>query len=243
MVRLISAAVLALGLSSQALAVDKAYFEIKKVTVRDVTAQFAQNYGSKAGGLNADCNGAQGSLNIAEEGKKLADGNPLGTIEIFVDQIINIGKKIWAIVDAGRPVVNVKIDVAHALPKGLSCWSDLSGWGMPQTKVYNVTYENGLGMTILDYSYRVMFTAGGSADGVGQYITNATFQPAEIYVAWGFNFGAEAQIPSVYNMGTKASPVAAMQMDMKWFFKSPLAHNEMTETFFVSGKNELVHME
>ncbi|MNJ98417.1 hypothetical protein D3C87_161830 [compost metagenome] len=242
MIRLVSALVLALGVSSQALAVDKAYFEIKKVTVRDVTAQYAQNYGAKTGGLNADCNSAQGQANVVD-GKPLVDGNPLGVVEIFVDQIINIGKKIWAIVDAGRPVVNVKIDVAHALPKGLSCWSDLSGWQMPQSKVYNVNYENGLGMTILDYSYRVTFTAGGNADGVGQYITNATFQPAEIYVAWGFNFGAEAQVPSVFNMGSKTSPVAGMQMDMKWHFKSPLAHNEMTETFFVSGKNELVHME
>jgi len=244
MIRIVSALVLTLGFATQALAMDEQYFQISKVTVREVTEQFPQKItiAGKAH-MSEDCN-TPSALKIAGTPTKLDQAvSPLAVVEVFVDQIINIGKKIWAIVDAGRPVANIQLDVANALPRGVSCWSDLSGWQVPQSKVYNVQYENAFGMVVVDYSYRVTYTAGGSVDGVGKYLTNATFQPANVEVAWGFDFAANAQVPSVFNMATKQNPVAGMQMNMKWAVKSPLNHAESTETFFVSGKNELKHME
>lgn len=244
MIRSLVAMVLTLGMASSAFAVDKAYFQIKNVKVTDVTEQYAQLLGSKANGLNADCNSSEIPLAPKFTGDKtLGSVNPLEAIELVVDQIINIGKKIFNVINAGRPVVNIKIDTANALPKGLTCWSDLSGWSMPQSKVYNVQYENGLGMTIVDYSYRVTYTAGGSADGIGKYITNATFQPANVSVGWGFQLDATAVIPSVFNTGSRTSPVAGMQMNMEWKVTSPMAHEQSTESYFVSGENKLVELE
>lgn len=241
MFRLVSALVLALGVSSQALAVEDGYFQIKSVNVTEVTEQYPQELPQTnvmSTSFNQDCNNPFGS-------RPVLASNPLDaltTAEIYFDQIVNFGKKIWAIIELGRPVSNVNIDVASALPKGLACWTDLSGWNAPQSKVYRVSYENLFGMTVVDYTYRVTATTGGSKDGVGQYITNATFQPAEVYVAWGFKFNAEAQIPSVYNMGTKEAPIAGMQMNMKWSVDTVMAHAEQTDTYHVSGKNELVKL-
>ncbi|MBV2168319.1 MAG: hypothetical protein KUL82_06390 [Bdellovibrio sp.] len=243
MIRSLIAMALTLGMASSAFAIDKAYFEIKKVKVTDVTEQYAQSaLFAKKVGLLEDCN-SQMPLAPKFTGDKQGDVNPLNAIELVVDQIINIGKKIFNVINAGRPVVNIKIDTANALPKGLTCWSDLSGWNIPQSKVYNVQYENGFGMTVVDFSYRVTYTAGGSADGIGKYITNATFQPANVSVGWGFQFDATAVIPSVFNTGSKRDPVAGMQMNMEWKVTSPMAHEQSTESYFVSGENKLIQLQ
>lgn len=235
MIRSLLAMVLGLGMASSAFATDKAYYEIKNVKVTDVTEEYARAglLNVSPTGLNQDCDAADKKINIENP------TDPLKDIEVIVDQIINIGKKIFAIVEAGRPVVNLKIDNANALPKGLTCWSDLAGWNAPQSKVYNVRYQNGFGMNVVDFTYRVLYTAGGSFNGVGKYITNATFQPANVSVAWGFNFNANASIPSVFNTGSKNDPVAGMQMNMEWKVTNVISHEQGAESFYVNGENKM----
>lgn len=238
--------VLALGfvtLNSQASTADDKYYEISSPTVTDVTDQYPQVDVTTQPGLAEDCNSV---------GKKVyprtshdpadKDFNPTNEIEAIVDHVLNVGKKLWDVVLAGKPAVNVKLQTANALPEGLQCWVDLQGWKVPQTKVYRVTYKNGFGMDVVDYAFRVSFTAGGNAGGVGKYITNATMMTANLNVAWGFTFNATAEVPSVYNMGTVKNPVAAMQMVMKWSVDTPVKHIESSETFFMNGENQLIHL-
>ncbi|MGZ3769831.1 MAG: hypothetical protein ACXVCP_09395 [Bdellovibrio sp.] len=238
MIRTMLAMALTMGMSSAAFAVDKAYYEIKNVKVTDVTEKYAQAglLKTNPNGLNQDCNVEDKKINSE------SPTDPLKDIEVVVDQIINIGKKIFAIVEAGRPVVNLKFDNANALPKGLTCWSDLAGWNVPQSKVYNVQYENGFGMTVVDFTYRVLYTAGGNYNGVGKYITNATVQPANVSVGWGFNFDATATIPSVFNTGSKEEPVAGMQMNMEWKLTNVVTHEQGAESYYVSGENKMQKM-
>ncbi|MEN0058152.1 MAG: hypothetical protein AAGB31_04910 [Bdellovibrio sp.] len=246
MIRSIVALAMTLGMASTSMAVDKAYFEIKNVKVTDITEQYAQKmelFKKDTNTLNESCDSSNLPFVVRNSTQVSEAVNPLNAVELIVDQIINIGKKIFAVVNAGRPVVNVQLDTANALPRGLTCWSDLTGWNIPHSKVYNVQYENGLGMTVVDFSYRVSFTAGGSADGVGQYITNATFMPANVSVGWGFTFDATAAIPSVFNTGSKQNPVAGMQMNMEWKVTSPVAYEQGTESYFVSGQNKLIQLQ
>lgn len=239
----VSALVMGFAFCSSAFAVDKAYYEIKSMEVKEVTQQYAPYMDLFAQpGLADNCNTVERKNTVFGEGS-LSGIGPLDTVEIAVDQIINIGKKIWTIVDAGKPVVNLRFDTANALPKGVTCWTDLSGWSMPQSKVYRVTYKNGFGSSVVDFSYRVAFTAKGNIDGVGQYITNATFLPANVNVSWGFKLDAEAAVPSVFNQGTKANPLAGMQMDMKWTVTSPVVTSIQSQSYFVSGDNNLVQMQ
>ena len=57
---------------------------------------------------------AEIAAQVAATGKKLnnestlsSTGDDLTAVDVAVDQIINIGKKVWAIVAAGQPVMNV----------------------------------------------------------------------------------------------------------------------------------------
>lgn len=237
----ILATVLLASFALNAHAVDKNYFRLTKVTTTDVTEQYNQMMQPMSqAGLVENCDPAtKAVVGITSGEKDDKDLNPLGTIEVIVDQIINIGKKIWAIIDAGKPVVNVKSYTANALPRGLTCWTDLSNWNAPQSKVYRVQYKNGFGADVVDFTYRVMFTSGGSLNGQGKYITNATIQPAALDVSWGFRFNASAEVPSVFNQGTMQAPVAGMQMNMKWAVDTVLAHSEQADSFFINGMNLL----
>jgi len=230
----------AFAMNAQAADQDAKYFQLTKVTMTDVTEQFAGDKTQFAqAGLYENCNQAS-PYSMDTTGISL---DPLDQANVLLDKIVNLGKKVWALVETGRPVVNVTAYTANALPAGIQCWSDLTGWQVPQSKVYRVTYENAYGIDVVDFAYRVAFTAGGSFNGQGKYITNASISPADLKVAWGYNISANAEVPSVFNTGTKEQPVAGMQMLMKWNIKTVVSHLERADTFYVGGNNVMKHLE
>jgi hypothetical protein len=194
------------------------YYKIKNVTVNEVTEQVPVS-----------------TFQVASDCTTLSQVAPANDM-ISPEQIINIGKEIWKIIEAGKPVINTKFDTANALPVGAKCWTDLQGWGSPKYKTYNVQYKNGFDMTVVDFTYRVMYTPGGNINGVGRYITNAQIIPASLTVAWGFDFSVTANIPAVTNIGTSANPVAAMQMNLHWALDSTVTHLESTQSYFITGE-------
>lgn len=162
----------------------------------------------------------------------------LGQVELVLDKVINIGKKVWDVVAKGKPVVNIQTDVATALPAGAKCWLDLQGWARPQSKVWGISFKNLYGVEVVKLVYRVLYLPGGSVDGQGRYIGYATIQPVEVNVAWGYTFNAKVTIPTVFNMGSKASPIAGMNITMSWTIDTILKHTEQSQSFFVSGLGE-----
>lgn len=157
--------------------------------------------------------------------------NPL----IDLDTVINLGKKIWVIIDANKPVVDVHTDTANALPKGAQSWQDLANWQAPVSKLFHVTYRNLFRMKVVDFSYRVLYTYGGTANGKGQYLTNVTIVPAELNVAWGYYFSAQALVPNVTNAGSSEDPIAAAELMLRYTVKTTLKHSEVTSSFYVRG--------
>ena len=92
MIRSLIAFALTTGLATSALAMDKAYFQIKDVVVTEVTDQYPTMQPMAQAGLAEDCS-TQRPLKILRTGDQLMSANPLDVIELVVDQVINIGKK------------------------------------------------------------------------------------------------------------------------------------------------------
>ncbi len=160
----------------------------------------------------------------------------LSVADVVVDQIINIGKKIWTVVEAGKPNAQFKSDVATALPAGVLQWQSLQGWRTPVSKKWGISFENIYGVEVVKLVYRVIYLPGGSVDGVGSYIGYASVQPVEVNVAWGYTFNVQASVPSVYNMGTKNNPVAGMTLQVKWTVDTVLKHVEQSQAFAIDGR-------
>jgi hypothetical protein len=150
--------------------------------------------------------------------------------------IVNIGQKVWDIVQAGKPVVVVKgAPMAFALPRGLTCWNQLDSWQAPKVNSYEVSYKNGFGMEVVKFRFRLQYTYGGGKAGKGKYLANVTVMPAEISVMWGYTFNANVDVQQAVNLGTQDNPLAGLEMNMKWSVSTVLKESENSFHFFVQG--------
>ncbi|MBX3020851.1 MAG: hypothetical protein KF799_04180 [Bdellovibrionales bacterium] len=151
------------------------------------------------------------------------------------DQIVAVGTKVWQIAEANKPVVNVKTPVISALPRGLSCWSDLEQWKAPKVQTYETVYKNGFGMEVVKFRFRLHYTYGGGSKGKGQYLANVTVMPAELNVSWGFNFNAVVEVGQAVNLGTSEDPIAGLELNMKWQVKTIVKDINSSYHYFVQG--------
>jgi hypothetical protein len=214
------------------------YFQLKEPVIKEIKEAQETEMKISSNRSFDDCD-KRGTL-------MAADLNPIEAIDmadVIVDKIINLGKKVWAVVELGRPVANLKTDTANALPQGVFCWTDLHGWSPTQSKTYQITYENWYGNKVVDFAFRVLYTTGGQVNGQGQYITNATIIPALVDVMWGYTFDAESEVPTVFNSGTAEHPVAGMHMNMKWSVKTVIKTDIRTESFYVGGDGSFKHLD
>jgi hypothetical protein len=164
-------------------------------------------------------------------------GGGIGDAIPVLDQIINLGQKIWKIIADNQPVVDVKTQYATALPKGLNGWSDLAGWHPPVGTIYELTAKNAYGMQMIHLRYQVLRTYGGSYNGKGKYLTAVTVEPLLVEVGWGYHFSLDASVPdtSVVNVGTAADPVAGMMATLNWHISTVIKSSQGQGEYFLQG--------
>lgn len=163
-------------------------------------------------------------------------------IGVIIDVIIQLGEKIWPIVEKNRPVVNVVTEASSAVPQGIKNWQTLSGWKNPKSKVFRVTYANLMGINVVDYSFRILYTYGGSYKGHGMYLSQVKVIPADLSVAWGYTFNSDARVVNTVNVGQKGHPIAGMEVQAAWSVDTVLKHNRMSTSYFVRGDGELLNL-
>lgn len=229
---------------------DSKYFQVAKVHMRELPTPATEGtrrlffQGSPAIGsslcrpenrfqlLSPDTNDGQ-ILNPVDAATGVAE---LESADKGLDVIINMGKKVWNIVEAAKPKVDLQSDVATALPALVGgCWMDLQGWQAPVVTTREISIENLYGMEVVRFVYRVVMLSGGSYNGVGRYIGYATMQPVELKVAWGYTFNATATVPAVFNISSKEKPVAAMNMLVDWTVSTVLKHQRQTQSYYLTG--------
>ncbi|MDD5304739.1 MAG: hypothetical protein PHS14_16715 [Elusimicrobia bacterium] len=156
---------------------------------------------------------------------------------VILDQIINIGQKIWKIVVDNRPVVDVKTQYATALPEGAKGWASMGGWQRPKGTIYQLTAKNAYGVQVINLRYQVLRTAGGSYKGTGKYLTAVTVEPLLVEVAWAYHFSMDASVPdtSIVNVGTSENPVAAMTAQLGWHISTPIKDSQGKGLYYMQG--------
>ena len=155
--------------------------------------------------------------------------------EVIVDRIINIGTKIWNVVEAGRPVANYQNNRATALPQGARTWDQLENWQRPRSRVVGITYKNLYGIEVAKMVYRIVLLAGGSVEGKGRYIGYASVEPLEVNTAFMYTMNASANADSVFNLGTRQNPVGGMILNINWTVSTVLMQRTGTATFTLDG--------
>ena len=154
----------------------------------------------------------------------------------LLDNIVNLAKKIWDIVDDSKPVSNVYTTYATALPYGMSA-SQLSGWSSPRGYRYGFYVNNLYGITCVKVIYRVSFQYGGSYNGTGKYLTGVTVVPEVVDTLIGYSFYMSASVPdsSIVNIGTQANPIAALRLVLQWRISTILKDSQSTAVYYITG--------
>ena len=154
---------------------------------------------------------------------------------ILLDNIINLGKKIWTLVEANHAVVSIATDRANALPQGISTWEHMQEWKTPSSRLFRVTYKNFFGMNVVDFTFRLIYTYGGSVNGKGLYLTQIGVIPADLLVRSGYTFNVHAFVPNITNAGTSESPMAAAEILVNWSLDNYAKHIEGSQSYYVRG--------
>ena len=151
--------------------------------------------------------------------------------------IINIGKEAWRIIEANRPVVDIKQSYATALPGGTTHWNQLTGWGVPVGDVYELEAGNFWGWTVIKVRFQVLRASGGNWRGIGRYLTTVTTEPQLVDVFWGYRFSMEGVVPkeTVLNAGNAQEPMGALTHALRWRIGTAIKEMRGSHVFYMQG--------
>jgi len=167
-------------------------------------------------------------------------------IVMIVDSIIAIGKKVWPIIEAGKPVVNINMGQGiSVIPfKGKdevdAVFFEMERWSAPKAKSYTVSYKNGFGSSVISFTYTVMFQYGGSYEGKGQYLAGINVVAQDVQVSWGFDFDAKSELIQISNHGTKEDRLAGATFKIKYTAQSFMRTIKNEDSFHVMGNGQLI---
>lgn len=148
----------------------------------------------------------------------------------------------WDIVLEGKPVVNVEVKNANALPVMADYnWSRLTGWRPERVVKWPLRIKNLWGQTPVRMETAVKLLYGGSIQGRGMYIASARVVPSGVEVWNGYDLDVSVKVPSVINVsGRDDDPIAQITLEILYKIRSRLGKltvkkSEWTEVFKVQG--------
>lgn len=172
---------------------------------------------------------------------------PLDEISIILDGLLAIGKKVWPIIQAGKPVIDAKlapaVSIIPHMPEGTDLLLTMGNWSMPKAQSIRVSYKNGFGAEVIGFKYTVLFQYAGNYKGIGSYVTNLKIVASEISVAWGFEFDASSELLGISNVGSTEFPVASGMISVNYSAKSIISEMRHANTIYVDGNGNIKLMD
>lgn len=168
--------------------------------------------------------------------------NAAGVI-MMTRELIALGKEIYKIIEAGKPVVTINTEPVEILPRdedgNTISAMELSGWKAPIVKKYRVATKNYLGMSPASFDFMLIFSYGGNDRGKGAYITGAQIKPTGVNVKWGYSLNADFKVQTIMNEGAWDNPVAGAVLSIDYKISTVLQDQQNSKTFYINGKGEI----
>lgn len=162
---------------------------------------------------------------------------------MMTKELIALGKEIYAIVEAGKPVVTIESNQIHVLPRSNGANTidgiDLQGWRMPKVKKFRYEVKNYMNIKPVVIEFMLIFSYGGNQDGVGKYISGAQVKPTFVDVKWGYKLDVNYKVQSIMNQGSSSNPIAAAVLMFDFNVKTFLQDRIVNETFFINGNGNV----
>ncbi len=212
----------------------QAYFTIQSVEVREVETPAATLAASQAPAFQKALPIHAANFNFSPMDAINAI-TELGGAATGVEQWITLGLKVWDIIVKNKPVATVSSQRLSVLPAAQTDWSQIENWQGPVAKTYELTAKNGFGGTMVKHVYTIAYNYGGTYNGKGQYLANATIIPSNISVSWGYSLNSKVEVGQTVNTSTKDNPIPGVELQLHWSIDTMLKHGEGVESFFIKG--------
>lgn len=161
---------------------------------------------------------------------------------IDLDKMATIGNKIWEFMVSHQPDATYNTLSGSVVPGGVKSWTELSGWKMPVTKIYKVTFNNLFGLEVGSFEYRINFIYGGGYQGVGQYIGQISFAPRNIQLKTDRKVNIKAELLQPVNFGTVENPLAGVQLLVTWNSPTSLRYEMGSTEFLIMGNGQIMNL-
>lgn len=168
------------------------------------------------------------------------NGDDTTTGDVYIDQIINIGQKVWDVIKANQPVLNIKYNYANALPRGVRSSEGLDGFSELQSEGIRLWATNGFGATVYDFTLAAVHQYGGTYDGKGAYLETVSVVPTTVNVAWGYTVDVNVNNISSVNLGTKAAPIAGITLESTFSVSTVLQKHQKRLVYSFRGDSAKV---
>jgi hypothetical protein len=151
-----------------------------------------------------------------------------------------LGEKIYKVVEAGQPVLDIQTSTWSVLPKNISEAKHLTNWKTPVRVAYALKAKNLYGIEVINVRYIVQFVPGGKYKNKGAYLSHISVVPSTVEVSWGYTLNITAEAREALNVGTLKDPIAAFSVDVKVDVKTLLKRSVNTLTSFMTGDGKLL---
>jgi hypothetical protein len=171
------------------------------------------------------------------------ENGALGELLMIVDGLIAVGKKLWPIVEAGKPSIDATFYGVSVIPPGNAQdqWNfdQIFSWSQPKSVHYQVIYKNLFGITVANFIYSLQFQHSGQTLQGGQYITALKVVPQMIGVSWGFSFNASSELASITNHGTPEKPLAGADLEISYRLRSVVKEIRSKHSLHLTGDGNI----
>ena len=198
----------------------------------------AGNTGGLPGGTNPEIPG--GTTSKPTFGDRLEQG---GKVIQAARDMVALGEAIYELVKKGKPTnvteyAPISVVPRDPMTKEIADIFDLEGFSMPVERNFVARVKNGAGKEVVSFSYKVMYSYGGSYNGTGKYLTNVLIVPGAVRTTFGWDFNATMKLSGMMNHGSKADPVAGVMVTVKYQMNSWSSAFERNDTIHVTGRGE-----
>jgi hypothetical protein len=149
----------------------------------------------------------------------------------------------------GHIASNISLNIisASVLPQNVS-WSDMEGFVSRKFGLFKFNFKNANDDIVAGMEFYVTYNCKGQYNSTGQYLTEVTISPNEIFANTGYELTCNVTASEPINYGTRANPIAGVvlkvQMQVKSHYKlktDPLHSLENPiETKVLPNSDELV---
>jgi hypothetical protein len=169
--------------------------------------------------------------------------NEIGLIIQSIREVVALGQQFYEIIKQMRPVINYKTKPIQALPEVdsndyVTTLNKMENWSLPQAKSYKVIYQNYLGMDVLEFHFKVLYSYGGTYRGAGQYLSGVQILPTYIDALPGFDLISEFSLQNLVNHGSLEEPIAGATLRLFYQVESLMDVEDRNILFHVTGNGK-----